>query len=108
MSQVIHDMDSQEFYFDVPEVLLNHLGVAKVIYQLKLQGRCKLVYEKESDSLVDMWHTEVPVECRGRGYGKILANAAFEWAVSKKIKVKLSCSYLQKIDREAPKKGLIK
>lgn len=55
-----------------------------------------LEYSFISDNHVDMTHTGVPAELRGRGIAKQLAIAAFDYAVEHKLTVSPSCSYLQK------------
>ena len=54
-----------------------------------------LEYDLDSDKgTVDMFETFVPPSLRGRGVAKLLADAAFDWAVENKMKMRLSCWYL--------------
>ena len=46
-------------------------------------------------SQVDMYETFVPTSLRGQGVAKVLAEAAFNWAVKNNLKLKLSCWYLE-------------
>lgn len=43
---------------------------------------------------IDMYHSEVPKELRGRGLGKALARGALEQAARENMRVKLTCTYL--------------
>ena len=56
-----------------------------------------LEYEPASSDprSVDMFETFVPPSLRGRGVAKLLADAAFDWAVKNSVRVKLSCWYLE-------------
>lgn len=45
--------------------------------------------------MLDLYHTEVPPACEGRGIGKLLANEAFEYCSANGLKMKLSCWYLK-------------
>ena len=60
---------------------------------------------------VDMFETFVPSSLRGQGLAKVLAEAAFTWAVKNNLKLKLSCwyldGYLKRHPREDVKKLLI-
>lgn len=85
--------------------------------------------EKTGAKVLNMWHTEVPSQLQGRGIAKILAKVkqkysksvfgekpfwhikpksffllqeAFEHVVQNKIKMRLSCSYLQKYFNDNP------
>ena len=59
-----------------------------------------LEYSFVSENHVDMYHTGVPVELRGRGIAKQLAIAAFDYAAENSWSVTPSCSYLQKFVEE--------
>ena len=56
-----------------------------------------LEYEQLSDNplTVDMFETFVPPSLRGQGVAKLLADAAFTWAVDNNVRVRLSCWYLE-------------
>ena len=60
-----------------------------------------LLYQ-QNESLLDLWHTEVPPEWRGQGLGGDLAKAAMDWIKENKCKARLSCTYLQKFVSENP------
>jgi len=55
-----------------------------------------LLYEKIEDKKYDFYHTEVPEEYRGKGFGAQLAEAAFNFIIKEQATVVLSCSYLRK------------
>lgn len=45
--------------------------------------------------ILDLTHTEVPEELRGRGIGGQLARAALEYAIKSGVQVRLTCDYLK-------------
>ena len=63
---------------------------------LKSGSKAFINYKTEENS-IEMWHTEVPAECRGKGIAGILASKSIrDLASSNSSKtVILSCSYLQ-------------
>ena len=65
------------------------------------EDKCVLLYERTGD-VVDMWHTEVPLNWRGQGLGGDLMKGAMEWVMQRKYKAKLSCTFLQKFIRDNP------
>jgi predicted GNAT family acetyltransferase len=62
-SDVIHDKDQKVFYIQIKGG------------NFKTTKKAFLQYEIE-DSGYDLWHTEVPEECRGQGIAGILASKA--------------------------------
>ncbi|PNF18161.1 Protein NATD1, partial [Cryptotermes secundus] len=52
-------------------------------------------YDKYN-SILDYYETQVPPAIRGKGIAKILAKAAFDYAVKNDLKMKVTCTYLQK------------
>jgi len=60
-----------------------------------------LEYSLEN-GVYDLYHTEVPVDLRGRGIAKHLAKAALDHVVNEKAVAVLSCTYLQKYHKENP------
>ena len=86
-SQVHHDQEGQ-------------------IFTLDTEGhRAYLKYYLSSDT-VDLASTVVPPELGGRGVAKILADAAFSWAVDNKLKMKLSCWYLSGYLKRHPREDV--
>ena len=66
------------------------------MFFIELQNGSKafLQYEKSGNE-VDLWHTEVPPECRGQGVAGILAESSIKNLAQNHSKVLLSCTYLQ-------------
>jgi len=54
----------------------------------------RIDYKPIGKNKIELYHTEVPSELRGRGIGKALAKGTLEHASNDSIKVKLTCSYL--------------
>ncbi|XP_065051427.1 protein NATD1-like [Rhopilema esculentum] len=77
---IMHDENNQLFFVE-----LNNDG-----------GRAVLEYEKTSPHILDFYHTGVPVTHRGQGIAKHLVKAGFDFAFEKNLKVKPTCSYVQK------------
>jgi len=63
-------------------------------------------FTDSNGTTVDMFETYVPETLRGQGVAKHLADAAFEWAVKNKIKVKLSCWYLDGYLKRHPRNDI--
>ncbi|ODM98071.1 FACT complex subunit SSRP1 [Orchesella cincta] len=85
--KVEHDPDNKKFFIK--------LGDAEA----------KLEYVKNDlngNTVLDMWHTEVPPPLQGKGIAKILAQEAFDYVVENKLKMQLTCSYLQKYLKDNP------
>lgn len=55
----------------------------------------RIDYEPAGKGRIEMYHTEVPVELRGLGIGKILAKGAFDCAERENLRLKVTCSYLE-------------
>jgi len=88
--KVVHDIKRRLFY-----IPLSDNSEIKAILEYSYIGDCH----------VDMFHTGVPVELRGRGIAKQLAIAAFDYALDKKLTVTPSCTYLQKFVVETENQG---
>lgn len=52
-------------------------------------------YRKLGNGKIDMYHTEVPYELRGRGLGRLIAQGALELAARDNLRVTLTCEFLQ-------------
>ena len=87
-NQVQHDQDGQIFTLDTD----GH--------------RAYLKYYVLSPDPVDLASTVVPPELGGRGVAKVLADAAFSWALDNKLKMKLSCWYLSGYLKRHPKQDV--
>jgi len=82
--RVVHDENNKLFFTDIPS------SGKGVLQYSPVDGR---------ENLLDFWHTQVPVNCRGKGIGAVLAKAALDWAVQEQRKVILTCSFLQKFHK---------
>lgn len=78
--RVKHDKNGHKFILD-----LGDGQVARIDYRLM---------ESDGHKTIEMYHTEVPEELRGRGIGKALARGALEQARKANMRCKLTCSYL--------------
>ena len=88
VNQVHHDQEGQIFTLDID----GH--------------RAYLKYYTLSPDTVNLASTVVPPELGGKGVAKILADAAFSWAVDNKLKMKLSCWYLSGYLKRHPKEDV--
>ncbi|KXJ20476.1 protein NATD1 [Exaiptasia diaphana] len=79
------------------------VGANAFVIHLGKDGKEKalLEYVKEGDVL-NLWHTEVPVNHRRQGLGAHLAKAALDHAVEKNYQVKPTCTYIQKYLKDNP------
>jgi len=59
-----------------------------------------LLYEKLEENKYEFYHTEVPTDFRGQGFGAQLARSAFDFIVKEKATVVISCSYLRRFADE--------
>ena len=80
-SDVKHSKSEKMFYIDLQ-------SGAKAFLQYETNGASEA-------SEVDLWHTEVPSECRGQGIAGILAEVAVKSLAKENSKVLLTCTYLQ-------------
>uniref|UniRef100_A0A0N5ABD5 Protein NATD1 n=1 Tax=Syphacia muris TaxID=451379 RepID=A0A0N5ABD5_9BILA len=66
-------------------------------------AKAVLNYKKLPKNVIDIYHTEVPVEFRGKGIAKQLCDSAFAYAAKNNLFVKPSCSYALKYASNASK-----
>ncbi|XP_035219042.1 protein NATD1-like [Stegodyphus dumicola] len=83
--QVIHNQKLKEF----------SLGSSK--------DKAVLQYKEISPSIIELEHTIVPESLQGQGIGKLLAEAALEYAIDMKLKVKVSCGFVKTYLEKYPK-----
>ncbi|CAG2102121.1 unnamed protein product [Medioppia subpectinata] len=88
--QVKHNVQKKQFYIE--------LGKAKAV----------LDYKQTSAGVLDLYHTEVPKELRGKGIAGLLAEEAFKYVVKNKLQMLISCTYLQKFLKENQKPEFVK
>ncbi len=82
---------------DTPTIHLEENG-SKGRYVLSPEGtdtEAELTFSRMSDALVIVDHTGVPDEFRGRGYGKLLAQAIVEDARAKRFKIVPLCPFFK-------------
>jgi len=82
---VKHNTDGHEFY-----MTLNN------------GEKAKLEYEWVREGIINLYHTEVPVSCRGKGLAQLLAKAALDYVITADAKMILSCTYLEKYVKDNP------
>jgi predicted GNAT family acetyltransferase len=75
---VRHDKKAKQFVLD-----LGNNQVARIDYKQIDKGR------------IELYHTEVPEELRGKGIGKALTKGALESASRENLRLKVTCEYLQ-------------
>uniref|UniRef100_A0A914VIX5 Protein NATD1 n=1 Tax=Plectus sambesii TaxID=2011161 RepID=A0A914VIX5_9BILA len=68
---------------------------------IKINGsKAVLQYKELPNGILDMYHTEVPPEARGKGVAKVLADAAFSYAGKNGLKIIPTCTYIDKYARD--------
>jgi len=67
-----------------------------------------LKYRYMTPSSINMYTTVVPTSLEGRGVAKLLANAAFDWAVDNQLELQLSCWYLAGYLKRNPREDVLK
>lgn len=66
-------------------------------YELEVDGeRIGLIDYRATDSVTDMYHTEVDPAHGGKGYGQQLAKFALDDARARDLKVKPTCPFIAK------------
>ncbi|KAI6176906.1 N-acetyltransferase domain-containing protein 1 [Aphelenchoides bicaudatus] len=83
-SKVQHSLKSMQFF-----IPFNQTKKAVLDYRLLKGGK-----------IVDMHHTEVPVELRGQGIAAKLCKEAFKYCQENQLKVVTTCPYVQKYVNE--------
>ncbi|XP_049797854.1 protein NATD1 [Schistocerca nitens] len=83
-----------QFSTDALEV--SHDKSVKEFFITLGKERAFLQYDEDACGVVDLLHTEVPSIFQGKGVGRILAKAAFDYVHNNELKMKLTCEYLQK------------
>lgn len=70
-------------------------GSHRYILDLGSNQTARIDYKPIGKNLIELCHTEVPEDLRGRGIGKSLAKGALESASKSNLKLKVTCEYLQ-------------
>jgi len=91
---------------DVDRLEIEH-DTRRNVFKIHLgSGTAKLKYRYVSPHIVELFHTEVPPEYRGRGIGAKLAQTAFAFVLEKDLHMNVSCLFLQRYLAENPRKEL--
>lgn len=67
------------------------------------EDKAVLQYKQLEPTCIELEHTIVPQSLQGKGIGKLLAEAAFEYALDKNLKVKVTCGFVQTYLQRNPK-----
>ncbi|KAI1732488.1 GCN5-related n-acetyl-transferase domain-containing protein [Ditylenchus destructor] len=59
-----------------------------------------LEYKKHPKSIIEMYHTEVPQQHRGKGLAEQLVKEAFKYCLENKYKVYPTCTYVAKYSKQ--------
>uniref|UniRef100_A0A2M3ZCT0 Protein NATD1 n=1 Tax=Anopheles braziliensis TaxID=58242 RepID=A0A2M3ZCT0_9DIPT len=77
--------------------VLNDASLSKFVINLDEKNRAFLEYSIDQQrKVIHFQHTFVPDAAKGKGLGKILTKAAFQYAIEHNLKVKLECEFTQK------------
>ncbi|XP_049549244.1 protein NATD1 [Anopheles darlingi] len=77
--------------------VLNDASLSKFVINLDENNRAFLKYSIDQQrKVISFQHTFVPDAAKGKGLGKILSKAAFQYAIEQNLKVKLECEFTQK------------
>ncbi len=83
---------------------------AKNQFEADLDGKTALIqYRREADGTLNLFHTEVPEEFEGKGYGNQLVKGALEQIKADHEKINPSCPFIAVyIKRHSEYEDLIK
>ena len=91
---------------DAKNLMIEHISKKHTgLFELTIPGcdeKGFISYVKMNEITLDLQHTFVPESMRGQGIAKKLAQYAFEFVSEHDLKMKLSCSYLEKYLKENP------
>jgi len=76
-------------------LVVKHDDVNHMFY-IQLDKDVAFVQYDKFDSILDYNETQVPPAFQSKGIAKILAKAAFDHVVKNDLKMKVTCTYLQK------------
>lgn len=82
--------------FSSESVTVVHDEVAKQFYVKLDKDKAYLSYDRLPDGTVDLYHTEVPHELRGKGLAGIITEKALNHLVATNQPFKATCTYTQK------------
>ncbi|MGK0388615.1 MAG: putative GNAT family acetyltransferase [Maribacter sp.] len=72
-------------------------------FEMEVEGQIATVSYTLEDETLYLVHSEIPAALRGRGMGKILVEAAFEYIKKNDLKAVPICSFIRKVAREGNK-----
>ncbi|MEM3781697.1 MAG: GNAT family N-acetyltransferase [Candidatus Micrarchaeaceae archaeon] len=77
-------------------------------YEKTEHGEAVLLYKPAGKAKINIYHTFVPEEDRGKGIAERLARAAFEYAKEKGLKVIPGCPYISYfVEKHKEAKGYV-
>ncbi|KAH7675981.1 GNAT domain containing protein [Aphelenchoides avenae] len=79
---------------------VKHLAQKMFYIPMADNSKCVLEYNRLPGSILDMYHTEVPPQHRGQGLAEQLVKEAFNYCKENNLKVKPTCSYVDRYARE--------
>jgi len=72
-------------------------------FEANLDDKTALIqYRKEADGTLNLFHTEVPEEFEGKGYGNQLVAGALEHIKADNLKINPSCQFVAAYIRRHP------
>lgn len=92
--KVEHSLKLHQFF-----VLIAGQDASKTTMRSVLEYRL-LPNSSTASKVMEMFHTEVPIEHRGKGVAQELVKEAFKYCLSNNYKVLPTCTYVQKYARE--------
>ena len=72
-------------------------------FEMEVEGQIATVSYSLEDETLYLIHSEIPAALRGRGMGKILVEATFEYMKEYDLKGVPICSFIRKVAREGNK-----
>jgi len=95
-------------FSSVEELKVKHNSKGHKFYIKLGEDEALLIYRDVSPGVIDLYHTEVPQSLQGKGIAKKLAQEAFEYVVNQNLKMRVTCTYLQKYLSDNPKPEYVK
>ena len=71
-------------------------------FQITIDGEIAFLEYRLNEDMIVLMHTEVPERFGGRGIGSALATAAFDYAKTHHLKVKVYCPFVTTYLRRHP------
>lgn len=77
------------------KLVVKHDDMNQMFY-IQLDTDVAFIQYDKYNSILDYYETQVPPTYQEKGIAQLLAKAAFEYAVKNDLKMKVTCTYLQK------------